>query len=67
MAKTAGGAMRSATETFAGIQLKDSLVLRLSPVRGKPILSGLELIRSDLPIDEPVKLEPQKATLGASK
>ena len=67
VAKTAGGAMRSATETFAGIQLKDSLVLRLSPVRGKPILSGLELIRSDLPIDEPVKLEPQKATLGASK
>ena len=55
--KAAGGAMRSKTETFSGIQLEKSLVLRLRPVRGKPILSGLELIRSDLLVDKPVKLE----------
>ena len=57
VAKAAGGSMRSTTESFAGLKVENALVLKLSPIRGKPILSGLELIRSDLPIDEPIKLE----------
>jgi hypothetical protein len=64
VAKAAGGSMRSTTETFSGIQLENSLVLRLRPVRGKPILSGLELIRSDLPVDKPVKLAERKVRFG---
>jgi hypothetical protein len=58
--KAAGGAMRSTTESFSDLVLKNSLVLKLSPIRGNPILSGLELVRSDLPVDEPVKLEERK-------
>jgi hypothetical protein len=60
VAKVAGGSMRAKTESFTDLTLENSLVLKLSPIRGNPILSGLELVRSDLPVDEPVKLEERK-------
>ncbi len=56
VAKAARGSMRAKTETFNGIAIDGSLVLKLRPIRGKTILSGLELIRSDLPVDTPETL-----------
>ena len=67
VAKAAGGSMRAKTETFGNLKLDGSLVLKLRPIRGKPILSGLELIRSDLPLDEPVKLEERQVFFGSIK
>ena len=60
VAKKAGGSMRATTETFADIKLDGSLVLKLRPIRGKTIISGLELIRSDLPVDKPISLEERQ-------
>ena len=67
VAKAAGGAMRAKTESFGGLALENSLVLKLRPIRGKPILSGLELIRSDLPVDKPVMLEERQVFFGPMK
>ena len=59
--------MRATTEIFDGIKLEGSLVLKLRPIRGKPIISGLELIRSDLPVDKPVMLEERQIPYGSMK
>ena len=65
--EAAGGSMRAKAESFAGIELENALVLKLRPIRGKTILSGLELIRSDLPIDKPIRLEERQARYGAAE
>ncbi len=65
--EAAGGSMRAKTESFAGIELENALVLKLRPIRGKTILSGLELIRSDLPVDKPIRLEERQARYGAAE
>ena len=67
VAKAAGGSMRATTEIFDGIKLEGFLVLNLRPIRGKPIISGLELIRSDLPVDKPVMLEERQIPYGSMK
>lgn len=64
VANAAGGSMRAKTESFTGIKLENSLVLKLRSIRGKPIISGLELTRSDLPLDEPMKLEERQVFFG---
>jgi hypothetical protein len=64
VANAAGGSMRAKTESFTGIKLENSLVLKLRSIRGKPIISGIELIRSDLPLDEPMKLEERQIFFG---
>ena len=51
-------------EPFSQEKLENSLVLKLRSIRGKPIISGLELTRSDLPLDEPMKLEERQVFFG---
>ncbi len=43
----AGGAMRSVVKEFSGVPLDGRMELELTPVTGKPLLSGIELIAED--------------------
>ena len=57
IAKSAGGSMRAVVETIEDVAVEDFIHLRFRSIKGKPILSGLELIRENLPIPKPITLE----------
>ena len=59
--RSAGGAMRAVVETVRGVVVEDVLVLRLRSIKGRSILSGMELIREDLPVPAPVVLAEKDA------
>ena len=44
VAKVAGGPMRGIVREFKGIRVQRDLTILLTPVKGEPILSGVELI-----------------------
>jgi hypothetical protein len=54
--RSAGGAMRAVVETVRGVVVEDVLVLRLRSIKGRSLLSGMELIREDLPVPAPIVL-----------
>ena len=57
IAKSAGGSMRAVVETIEDVAVEDFIHLRFRSIKGKPVLSGLELIREDLPLPKPITLE----------
>jgi hypothetical protein len=59
--RSAGGAMRAVVETLRGVVVEDVLVLRLRSIKGRSILSGMELIREDLPLPAPIVLVEKDA------
>lgn len=53
VAEQAGGRMQSVVRQFDAIELDGALKVSLTPRRGQPILSGIELIADGLPRDPP--------------
>ncbi|MDA0723311.1 MAG: PQQ-binding-like beta-propeller repeat protein [Verrucomicrobia bacterium] len=65
--KAAGGAMRSTVESFGGISIDDSILIKFRAIEGAALLSGLELIREDLPSEQPVKLADREVRYGPAE
>ena len=61
VAKSAGGTMRAVVETVQDVVVEDFIHLRFRSIKGKPILSGLELVREDLPLPRPIVLEEKES------
>jgi hypothetical protein len=59
--RSAGGAMRAVVETVRGVAVEDVLVLRLRSIKGRSLLSGMELVREDLPLPAPIVLAEKDA------
>ena len=64
VAKASGGDMRSIVESFEGISIDDSILIKFRAIEGAPLLSGLELIREDLPTKQPIKLAERTVRFG---
>jgi hypothetical protein len=64
VAKASGGDMRSIVESFEGISIDDSILIKFRAIEGAPLLSGLELIREDLPTEQPIKLAERTVGFG---
>ena len=62
--KASGGDMRSIVESFEGISIDDSILIKFRAIEGAPLLSGLELIREDLPTEQPIKLDERTVRFG---
>ncbi len=67
VAKASGGDMRSIVESFEGISIDDSILIKFRAIEGAPLLSGLELIREDLPTEQPIKLADREVRYGPSE
>jgi hypothetical protein len=65
--KASGGDMRSTVESFEGISIDDSLLIKFRAIEGAALLSGLELIREDLPFEQPVKLADREVRYGPAE
>ncbi|MDE0576864.1 MAG: PQQ-binding-like beta-propeller repeat protein [Opitutales bacterium] len=65
--KASGGDMRSIVESFEGISIDDSILIKFRAIEGAPLLSGLELIREDLPTEQPIKLADREVRYGPSE
>jgi hypothetical protein len=61
IAKSAGGSMRAVVETIQDVVVEDFIHLRFRSIKGKPILSGLELIRENLTLPKPITLEEKES------
>lgn len=65
--KASGGDMRSIVESFEGISIDDSILIKFRAIEGAPLLSGLELIREDLHSEQPIKLADREVRYGPSE
>jgi len=55
--KESGGAMRAVVKEFTHVAIAGELKLALTASKGETLLSGIELIRDDLPKETLIKLQ----------